>query len=36
MVTADLYQHVTPQLEEDAAAKVANLILGQSPMFPTS
>jgi integrase len=36
MVTADLYQHVTPQLEEDAAAKVASLILGQSPMFPTS
>jgi len=36
MVTADPYQHVTPQLEEDAAAKVASLILGQSPMFPTS
>jgi integrase len=36
MVTADLYQHVTPQLEEDAAAKVAALILGQAVAPPPS
>jgi integrase len=34
VITADLYQHVTPQLEEDAAAKVANLILGNSATSP--
>lgn len=36
MITADLYQHVTPQLEEEAAAKVASLILGHGGAPPLS
>jgi integrase len=28
-ITEDIYQHVTPQMQEEAAARVARLILGQ-------
>jgi hypothetical protein len=30
--TADAYQHVTPALEEQAAATVARLVFGHDPL----
>ena len=30
-ITSDLYQHVTPQLDREAATRVSRLILGSAP-----